>query len=77
MLTPTHTLKEQLDAAITRHGLAEVLDRLAELTHASDYANGGQIVKLLEDACHLSLVESDINTAEPPAERQSKLAIAS
>ncbi|PSB29886.1 hypothetical protein [Stenomitos frigidus] len=53
------TLKEQLCTAIERHGLAEVLDRMTDLIHASDYANGDQIVKLLEDATRLALVQND------------------
>lgn len=62
MLTHALTLKEQLDAAISRHGLAEVLDRLAELAHTRGIANSSQITKLLEDATHLALVEEDTIT---------------
>lgn len=70
MLTHAQTLKEQLCTAIERHGLAEVLDRLAELTHASHIANRDEITKHLEDACHLALVEEDV----PPVSRPLSLA---
>lgn len=62
MPTPAKTLKIHLLELIERHGLAEVLDRLAEVTHASSMANASQLTNLLEQATQLALVEEEPKT---------------
>jgi hypothetical protein len=69
MLTHAQTLKQQLSESIERHGLEEVLDRLAELVHTSRYANSDQIVYRLEESIELALAQADTKPLElePPA----------
>ncbi|PZV09161.1 MAG: hypothetical protein DCF22_18945 [Leptolyngbya sp.] len=59
MLIQTQTLKTTLETLIEQHGLAEVLDRLADISHHSNTPNPSQITKLLEDAVQLGLAQSD------------------
>jgi len=59
MLTQ-QTLKTTLETLIEQHGLAEVLDRLADINHHSKTPNTSQITKLLEEAIQLTLVQHEL-----------------
>ncbi len=60
MLIQSKTLKHTLADLISRYGLVEVLDRLADLSHASTNPNKSQITRLLEDAVEVALVQNDL-----------------
>jgi hypothetical protein len=60
MLIQSKTLKLTLADLISRYGLVEVLDRLADLSHSSTNPNKNQITRLLEDAVEMALVQNDL-----------------
>ncbi len=60
MLIQSKTLKHTLADLVSRYGLVEVLDRLADISHASNNPNKNQITRLLEEAVDASLAQSDL-----------------
>lgn len=66
MFSQIQTLRETLEDLITQHGLAEVLDRLATITHTYGTAQATQITHHLEQATHQALTVAK-QQATPPA----------
>lgn len=65
MFSQIQTLRETLEDLITQHGLAEVLDRLATITHTYNTAQATQVTYHLEQATHQALTVAKQQTMPP------------
>lgn len=65
MFSQLKTLKQSLEELIDRHGLAEVLDRLADITHTYNTDQSSQITNHLEQATHQALTIAHSQTPLP------------